>query len=80
MVERIKKFFKAAVFAARFRKQVRLAEKLAKVTGERRFVIVLSGRPMCVSKKHIRALCAQGVYKKGVKAEDIIKEAIYYTK
>ena len=80
MVAKIRKFFKAAVFAARLRRQVRKADKLAERTGERRFVIVLAGRPYCVSKRRIRALCAQGIYKKGVKPEDIIKEAIYYTK
>lgn len=80
MVEKIKQFFKAVVFAARFRHQVRKADRIAGYTGERRFVIVLDGKPYCVSKRKIRALTAQGVYKKGVKPEDIIKEAIYYTK
>ncbi|MBQ7518198.1 MAG: hypothetical protein IJU13_07230, partial [Bacteroidales bacterium] len=76
MVDKIKKFFKAAVFAARLRHQARKADRIAGYTGERRFVIVLDGKPYCVSKRKIRALTAQGVYKKGVKPEDIIKEAI----
>lgn len=49
------KLFRALVFRHRLKKQIRLADERKRRTGKKQFVINLGGRPLCVSKEHIRA-------------------------
>ena len=42
--------------------------------------IRIGGRPLCVSKKRIRTLISEQVYRRGVKVADIAAIAIYKTK
>ena len=74
------KLFKAVLFGYRFRKAVRTADKRKAQTGKKQFVINLCGRPVCVSKEHIRRLVSEGVYRPDVKVADIARVAIYKTR
>ena len=53
------KLFRALVFRHRLKKQIRLADERKRRTGKKQFVINLGGRPLCVSKEHIRRLAAE---------------------
>lgn len=55
------KLFRALVFRHRLKKQIRLADERKRRTGKKQFVINLGGRPLCVSKEHIRRLAARKV-------------------
>lgn len=74
------KLFRALVFQHRLKKQIRIADERKRQTGKKQFVINLGGRPLCVSKKRIRTLISEQVYRHGVKVADIAAIAIYKTK
>ena len=86
------KLFRALVFRHRLKKQIRLADERKRRTGKKQFVIPgscpclnmqfvinLGGRPLCVSKEHIRRLAAERFYRPGVTVADIAAAAIYKT-
>ena len=74
------KFFKALLFGYRLRKAIRTADRRKAQTGKKQFVINLCGRPVCVSKVHIRRLMSEGMYRPDVKVADIARVAIYKTR
>ena len=74
------KLFRALRFQHRFKNQIRIADERKPRTGKKQFVITLGGRPLCVSKKRIRTLISEQVYRRGVKVADIAAIAIYKTK
>lgn len=74
------KFIKALVFDYRLKKQIRIADERKAATGKKQFVLCICGRPMCVSKAHIRRLIGEGVYRKGTTVSDIAAQAIYKTR
>lgn len=75
MIELIKRL----IFAYRYRKAVRRAVKFRKLTGRRYFVIMLSGKPVAVSKKAVRHLIATHRFRPGTKMQDIENRALFIT-
>lgn len=72
--------FKRMIFAHRLGKAIKEADRRKAQTGKKQFVINVCGRPLCVSKEHIRRLMAQGFYKEGVNVSDIAAAALYKTR
>ena len=68
----IRTYFRAVVFDCE-------ADRRRAVSGQKHLVINLNGRPVVVSKQHIKRLVREGVYRKGVTAADIEAIAIYRT-
>ena len=68
------KLFRALVFRHRLKKQIRLADERKRRTGKKQFVINLGGRPLCVSKEHIRRLAAERFYRPGGTVADVAAE------
>lgn len=74
------KFIRALVFGQRLKKQIRIADERKSRTGKKQLVINLCGRPVCVSKEHIRQLVAEQLYRPGVTVADIAAIALYKTR
>lgn len=75
----MKKYFKSLLFDIRFRIARREANRLRAVTGCKHLVICFDGRPLVTSKRRIKELVADGYFRKGVRAADIERNAIYST-
>lgn len=71
------KFIKKVIFSYRLGREIKKADRRKAATGKKQFVINVCGKPMCVSKEHIRRLIAQGYYKEGVTVADIAAKALY---
>ena len=71
------KFIKKVIFSYRLGREIKKADRRKAATGKKQFVINVCGKPMCVSKEHIRRLVAQGYYKEGVTVADIAAKALY---
>ena len=71
------KFIKKVIFSYRLGREIKKADRRKAATGKKQFVINVCGKPMCVSKEHIRRLVAQGYYKEGVTVADIPAKALY---
>ena len=73
------RYSKALVFSIRLKQAKREADYRRGQTGQKMLVLCVCGRPVCVSKRRVKELLHEGFYKKGTKAEDIEKLAIYKT-
>ena len=71
------KFIKKVIFSYRLGREIKKADRRKAATGKKQFVLNVCGKPMCVSKEHIRRLVAQGYYKEGVTVADIATKALY---
>lgn len=71
---------KRLIFAWRYKRAVKEAVRLQRLTGRKYFVINLDGQLKIVPKKAIRMMVATHNFKKGVKVEDIEKRALFVTK
>lgn len=75
----IKSYFRAVVFDCRLRHCRREADRRRALSGQKQLVIVLNRRPVVVSKRHIKQLVRDGMYRRGVTAADIEAKAVYRT-
>lgn len=74
------RLIKDLIFAFKFKRAVRKADKLSKLYGLKYLVISLGGSLKVVPKKTIRQLVATRRFRKGVKVQDIERRALYITK
>lgn len=70
-------FIKDIIFAWRFKRAVRKANKLSRLFGMKYLVISLNGELKVVPKQTIRELVARHRFRKGVTVADIEKRALY---
>lgn len=77
--QNLKNYFRAVIFDCRLRHCRREAERRRALSGQKQLVIVLNRRPIVVSKRHIKRLVREGMYRRGVTAADIEAKAIYRT-
>lgn len=70
---------KDIVFAWKFKRAVRRADKLSRLSGMKFFVISLNGGLKVVPKQTIRKLVRTRRFRKGVTVADIEKRALYIT-
>lgn len=74
------KLFKEVVFAWRYRRAVRKANKLAALFGMKYYVILLNGKLKVVPKQTVRELVRTHRFRKGVTVADIERCALYITR
>jgi len=67
------------IFALKYKRAVKQADKLAKQNKLKYYVIYINGELKVVPKKTIRHLIATRRFKKGTKIADIEKRALYIT-
>jgi hypothetical protein len=79
VLKNIKAYFRAVVFDCRLRHCRREADRRRALSGQKQLVIVLNRRPVVASKRHIKQLVREGMYRRGVTAADIEAKAIYRT-
>lgn len=77
--QNLKNYFRAVIFDCRLRHCRREADRRRALSGQKQLVIVLNRRPIVVSKRHIKKLVHEGMYRRGVTAADIEAKAIYRT-
>lgn len=77
--QNLKSYFRAVIFDCRPRHCRREADRRRALSGQKQLVIVLNRRPIVVSKRHIKKLVREGMYRRGVTAADIEAKAIYRT-
>lgn len=73
MVQLIKRI----IFAWRYKRAVKKANKLSRLFGMKYFVISLNGGLKVVPKQTVRELVARHRFRKGVTVADIEKRALY---
>lgn len=76
MVQFIKRLF----FAWKYKRAVKKAIKLAKLTGLRYFVVYMNGSLKVAPKKTFKELIAKKRFRKGTTIQDIEKSALFITK
>lgn len=79
VLKNIKAYFRAVVFDCRLRHCRREADRRRALSGQKQLVIVLNRRPVVASKRHIKQLVREGMYRRGVTAADIEAKAVYRT-
>lgn len=75
----MKRLIKDIIFAWRYKRAVRKADRLAGTFGIKYFVIFMGGKLKVVPKQNIRNLVRAHRFRKGVKVSDIEKRALYIT-
>jgi hypothetical protein len=73
------KLIKDIVFAVRFKRAVRKANKLSALFKMKYYVLNMGGRLKVVPKRNIRQLIRQRRFKKGIRLADIERRALYVT-
>lgn len=68
------------IWAIRFKRAKRKADKMAEGFGVRYLVIMLNGKLKVVPKQTIKKLVHEGRFKRGVTIQDILARALYVTK
>lgn len=71
---------KRLIFAWQFKKAVRKADSMRRLTRMKYLVLMLNGKLKVIAKQDCRRLIRQKVLKKGTRIEDIEKRALYTTK
>ena len=71
---------KDIINAWRYKRAIRKAVKLQKLTGRKYFVLVVNGKLKVVAKQDIKMMVATRQFRKGVKVQDIEKRALFVTK
>lgn len=74
------RLIKRLIFAWKYKRAIKKADRLAKLTGLRYLVIYLNGGLKVVPKKAIKELVAKHRFRKGVTMADIERRALFITK
>lgn len=73
------KLIKDIIFAWKFKRAVKKANKLSRLFGMKYLVIFLNGRLKIVPKQTVRELVRTHRFRKGVTVADIERRALYVT-
>lgn len=74
------RLIKRLIFAWKYKRAIKKADRLAKLTGLRYLVIYLNGGLKVVPKKAIKELVAKHRFRKGGTVADIERRALFITK
>lgn len=74
------KLIKDLIFAWKYKRAVKEANSMAKLTGMKYYVIMMGGKLKAVPKQNMRALVRTHRFRKGVTIQDIEKRALFVTK
>lgn len=80
MIKELYKLIKECIWAARYKKAVRKAKKMASIFGMTYFVILMDGKLKVVPKKAIKDLISRRRFKNGTSIQDIEKRALFIAK
>lgn len=75
----MKTLFRKLIFAGRFRKAVRTADKWHHITHRKYLVVVVNGKLEVISKQELKNFIHIGVFRKGTTIQDIEQRALYIT-
>ena len=70
---------KDSIFAFRFKRAVRKADRLHHVTHRKYMVLVINRKLEVLSKRELRKFVANGIFRKGTTVQDIEQKALYVT-
>lgn len=73
------RLIKDLIFAWRYKRAVKKADKLSRLFGMKYLVVYLNGGLKVVPKQTIRELVRKRLFRKGVTVADIEKRALYVT-
>lgn len=73
------KLIQDIIFAWKYKRAVRRANKLSGLFKMKYYVLNMGGRLIVVPKQNIRRLVSERKFRKGVKVADIEKRALYIT-
>lgn len=79
IIEKWVKAYKSMVLYIRCKRAIKRANRQAVVTGKKQLVIMYGGRPIVVSKQHLKAKIKEGAFRKGFTPEKAEQLAIYKT-
>ena len=79
-IKMLRKRIRQFIFALKYKRAVRKANKLAELFGIRYYVLYFNGSIKIVPKKTIKELIARKRFKRGTTLEMIEKNALYITK
>lgn len=80
LFQKIVKAYKSYVLYRRCKRAIKRAERQAVTTGKKQLVIVYGGKPLVVSKQHLKAKIKEGAFCKGFTPEKAESLAIYKTR
>ena len=80
MLKDLGKLIKDCVWAARYKKAVREAKKMASLFNMTYFVILLNGSLKVVPKRNLKDLIARRRFKSGTTIQDLEKRALFIAK
>lgn len=75
----IKALIKRLMFAFRFKRAVRKADRLRHITHRKYMVLVVGGKLEVISKREVKKLVGRHVFRKGTTVSDIEQKALYVT-
>jgi hypothetical protein len=73
------KLIKDIIYAVRFKRAVRKADRFHHITHRKYMVLVINKRLEVISKQEIRKFMANGIFRKGTTVSDIERKALYVT-
>lgn len=74
------KFFNRLMLYTRCKLAIKRADKQAVITGRKQLVLMYDGKPLVVSKQHLKKLIRQGAFAKRFTPEKAEALAIYKTR
>jgi len=70
---------KDLVFAFQFKRAVKKADRLHKITHRKYMVLVINKHLEVLSKQELRKFCRNGIFRKGITIAHLEKKALYTT-
>lgn len=80
IIEKWVKAYKSYVLYKRCNRAIKRADRQAVTTGRKQLVIMYGGKPIVVSKQHLKAKIREGAFCKGFTPEKAESLAIYKTR
>jgi hypothetical protein len=80
LFQKIVKTYKSYVLYRRCKRAIKRADRQAVVTGKKQLVIMYGGKPIVVSKQHLKEKIKEGAFCKGFTPEKAESLAIYKTR
>lgn len=80
LFQKIVKAYKSYVLYRRCKRAIKRADRQAVTTGKKQLVIMYGGKPLVVSKQHLKQKIKEGAFCKGFTPEKAESLAIYKTR
>lgn len=80
LFQKVVKAYKSYVLYKRCKRAIKRADRQAVTTGKKQLVIMYGGKPLVVSKQHLKVKIKEGAFCKGFTPEKAESLAIYKTR